>query len=178
MAREGRGGTGEGGVQVLRPGDGQELLLRVQTTSSFIVPLRLQRETAFQAEESGLQALQGLLAGISLCLLLYSLAQWVVMRDRMFLEYAVTVGATATFFLGYFGTGPQHLWGGSDWLTANMAPLAVLVALVGGMLFLERALEVAAAGANVFVAGTAVFGAPDYRAAIAGIREAAEKARG
>ncbi len=38
--------------------------------------------------------------------------------------------------------------------------------------------EVAAAGANVFVAGTAVFGAPDYRAAIAGIREAAEKARG
>jgi ribulose-phosphate 3-epimerase len=36
----------------------------------------------------------------------------------------------------------------------------------------------AAAGANVFVAGTAVFGAPDYRAAIAGIRDAAEKARG
>jgi ribulose-phosphate 3-epimerase len=36
---------------------------------------------------------------------------------------------------------------------------------------------VAEAGANVFVAGTAVFGAPDYRAAITGIREAAEKAR-
>lgn len=37
---------------------------------------------------------------------------------------------------------------------------------------------VAEAGANVFVAGTAVFGAPDYRAAITGIREAAEQARG
>jgi ribulose-phosphate 3-epimerase len=37
---------------------------------------------------------------------------------------------------------------------------------------------VAEAGANAFVAGTAVFGAPDYRAAISGIREAAEKARG
>src|SRR5512137_1305908 len=37
--------------------------------------------------------------------------------------------------------------------------------------------EVAAAGANVFVAGTAVFGAPDYAAAIAGIRDAATKAR-
>src|SRR5512137_800486 len=36
---------------------------------------------------------------------------------------------------------------------------------------------VAAAGANVLVAGTAVFGAPDYRSAIAGIRDAAEKAR-
>jgi len=37
---------------------------------------------------------------------------------------------------------------------------------------------VAAAGANAFVAGTAVFGAPDYREAISGIREAAESARG
>ena len=36
---------------------------------------------------------------------------------------------------------------------------------------------VASAGANVFVAGTAVFGAKDYRAAIAGIRSAAAGAR-
>ena len=36
----------------------------------------------------------------------------------------------------------------------------------------------AQAGANAFVAGTAVFGAPDYRAAVSGIRDAAEKARG
>jgi ribulose-phosphate 3-epimerase len=38
--------------------------------------------------------------------------------------------------------------------------------------------KVAAAGANVFVAGTAVFGARDYRAAIGGIRAAAEAGRG
>jgi ribulose-phosphate 3-epimerase len=36
---------------------------------------------------------------------------------------------------------------------------------------------VAAAGANVLVAGTAVFGAPDYREAIRSIRGAAERAR-
>jgi ribulose-phosphate 3-epimerase len=36
---------------------------------------------------------------------------------------------------------------------------------------------VAAAGANVFVAGTAVFGATDYREAVRGIRDAAEAAR-
>ncbi len=39
------------------------------------------------------------------------------------------------------------------------------------------AATVAAAGANVLVAGTAVFGAPDYRAAIAAIRKDAEAAR-
>jgi len=37
--------------------------------------------------------------------------------------------------------------------------------------------EPARAGANVFVAGTAVFGAPDYARAIRGIREGAERAR-
>jgi ribulose-phosphate 3-epimerase len=42
----------------------------------------------------------------------------------------------------------------------------------------ETAGTVAAAGANVLVAGTAVFGAKDYRAAIRGIRDAAERGRG
>jgi ribulose-phosphate 3-epimerase len=42
----------------------------------------------------------------------------------------------------------------------------------------ETAGRVAAAGANVFVAGTAVFGAPDYRRAIGAIRDAAARARG
>ena len=37
---------------------------------------------------------------------------------------------------------------------------------------------VAAAGANVLVAGTALFGAPDYRSAIRDLRETAERARG
>jgi ribulose-phosphate 3-epimerase len=37
---------------------------------------------------------------------------------------------------------------------------------------------VAAAGANVFVAGTAVYGAKDYRQAIDDLRSAAERARG
>jgi ribulose-phosphate 3-epimerase len=37
---------------------------------------------------------------------------------------------------------------------------------------------VAAAGANVLVAGTAVFGAADYRSAIRDLRETAERARG
>jgi len=38
--------------------------------------------------------------------------------------------------------------------------------------------QAAAAGANVFVAGTAVYGAKDYGAAISGLRERAKAARG
>ena len=48
---------------------------------------------------------------------------------------------------------------------------------VDGGIKAETVGEVAAAGANVFVAGTAVFGAKDYTAAIRGIREHAQRAR-
>ncbi len=48
---------------------------------------------------------------------------------------------------------------------------------VDGGIKAETVGQVAAAGANVFVAGTAVFGAKDYAAAIAGIREHARAAR-
>jgi ribulose-phosphate 3-epimerase len=49
---------------------------------------------------------------------------------------------------------------------------------VDGGVKVETAGEIAAAGANVLVAGSAVYGAKDYRAAIAGIRDAAVKGRG
>ncbi len=48
---------------------------------------------------------------------------------------------------------------------------------VDGGVKADTAALVAGAGANVLVAGTAVFGAPDYRAAIAAIREGAERGR-
>jgi len=49
---------------------------------------------------------------------------------------------------------------------------------VDGGVNADTAAVVAAAGANVLVAGTAVFGAPDYGAAIATLRAQAEAARG
>jgi len=59
---------------------------------------------------------------------------------------------------------------------AEARGLALEIEVDGGIRD-ETVGPVAAAGANVFVAGTAVFGAPDYRAAVRGIRGAAERAR-
>ena len=128
----------------LEPVLAHELLIRVQTTSSMIVPIALIKDDRYHAREARFQMVQGVMAGLGLCLMVYSLMQWLSQRDITFLHYALSLLAISTFFFGYHGLGMQHLWGGSDWLAANMAPLAVLVALVGGMLFLERALEVAA----------------------------------
>jgi ribulose-phosphate 3-epimerase len=49
---------------------------------------------------------------------------------------------------------------------------------VDGGIKLDNAAAVAAAGANVLVAGSAVFGTPDYAATIAELRRRAESARG
>ena len=119
-----------------------ELVLRVETVSTMIVPLRLMREEAFMAGESGLQVVQGLLAGIALCLLFYSLTQWISLRDGAFLSYALSNFGTALFSLTYFGLASQHIWGNHAWLNVNVAPVAVLLGVAGSFLFVERALGV------------------------------------
>lgn len=127
----------------LEPGESYELLLRIETTSTMVVPLTLATSEAFHARESTAQALQGLLAGAALCLLLYSLAQWASLRDPMFVYYALTLAGITLFFIAYFGLGPQHLWGDNAWLTTRTAPLSVLLGgLLGGFLFIDRALRV------------------------------------
>src|SRR5512133_1534112 len=60
---------------------------------------------------------------------------------------------------------------------ADARGLALDIEVDGGVKA-DTAATVAAAGANVLVAGTAVFGAKDYREAIAGIRAGAERGRG
>ncbi len=161
----------------LEPGRSHELLLRVETTSSMIVPLTLSTAASFHAREAQAQMLQGLMAGAALCLLLYSLAQWLSLRDAVFLQYALALGGTALFFFAYFGLGPQHLWGDNAWLTTRGAPLAVLAALVGAFLFIDRVLKVrelrpwislalrAGAAAAALIGSGFAAGVIDYRVA-------------
>jgi ribulose-phosphate 3-epimerase len=59
---------------------------------------------------------------------------------------------------------------------ADQAGLPELDIEVDGGIHPETAGKVAAAGANVLVAGSAIFGSPDYRAAIQAIRSAASAA--
>jgi diguanylate cyclase len=125
----------------LAPG-AQELLLRVQTESSVVLPMTLRTQQAFTAQESKVQLVQGVIAGLALCMLLYSLAHWISLRDPVFLDYTLLLAGNAVFTLAYFGIGGQTLW--PDWpaLSVQVAPMAVMVAVAAGTRFMRSALAV------------------------------------
>ena len=128
----------------LPPGQVADLLVRVQSTGTLMLPMVLLQPDALQARESRVQLLQGLLAGVGLCLLVYSLLHWVATRDRMFAWYALSLAGTIGFFLAFHGLGNQHLWGDGHWMAQNGALLFGLLALIGSSLFADRALQMPA----------------------------------
>jgi len=161
----------------LVPGAPHLLLLRVATQSAMLLPITLSRPAAYHAREADAQLLQGMLIGVALALLTYSLAHWLSLRDPMFLGYALVLAGLTTFFVGYFGIGQQHLWTQQTALLDQVVPLGVLAALAGGALLAASALQtrrlaprthlglvlVSASATVIFLAALA--GALDYRQA-------------
>ena len=131
-------------VLALEPGIDHDLLVRVQSTGALIVPLRLVKADHFHTQEARFQLLQGLAAGIGLCLVAYALGQWILLRDIMFLYYGLTVACWTLFFLALYGLAPQHLWPQQRWLTDHGPPLLALLTAVPSMLLIERLLDVRA----------------------------------
>jgi len=75
----------------LAPGADYVLLLRVQNTGAMILPISLARPANFHGDSLNEQMLQGVLTGLSLCLLLYSVTQWVTLREPLFGKFALLV---------------------------------------------------------------------------------------
>ena len=159
----------------LAPDTPHLLLLRVATQSAMLLPITLAKPADHHAREADIQLLQGLLIGVTLALLVYSLAHWLSLREPMFLGYALVLSGITAFFVSYVGIGQQHLWTQHSGVLSKLAPLGVLVALVGGSMLSASTLQtrrlaprthrglvlVSAAATVVFLA--AVAGALDYR---------------
>lgn len=118
------------------------MVLRVQTSGSMIVPVRLTTPQQRQMREERVQMLQGLATGVMLSLLIYSLAQWYSLRDRMFAYYALGVGGVGIFQFSFQGMGMQHVWGNALWVSELLPPACILVGVIGAFLFIDRALEI------------------------------------
>ncbi len=117
-----------------------ELFIRVQTGGAMIVPISISRAPVLVPLALQEQMLQGVLAGLALCLAIYSLAQWVSQREKLFLYYAMLVIGSAGFSLQFFGIGTQFLWSNNAWIEAHAAGAAGLLAIAGSFLFMGHAL--------------------------------------
>lgn len=125
----------------LAPGQGFDLIARVETQGGMVLPITLFKPQAFHARAVEEQLLQGLMIGIGLCLLIYSLAQWVVLRESLFISYAVLTFGSLLFSVFLFGTGSQFLWTNNLWMERHIGVLAAVCALVGSYLFYEQSLR-------------------------------------
>ncbi len=163
----------------LQPGD-SELFVRIESSSSLVLPIALRTPEDFTTHESHAQLLQGVIAGLALCMLAYSLAHWVSLRDRLFGHYALMLVGNMVFTLSYFGIGPQYLWPETPLLSQQVAPLGVLVAVAAATGFISIVLGVrevsravywvmrGSGWAAVAAIGAALTGLIDYRSAQTG----------
>lgn len=125
----------------LTPGEPQTLWLRVETSGALVMPLTLSPLAEHQRAALNEQMLQGLLTGLALCLLVYSLAQWLTLRDTLFLKYALLITGSLGFSVFLFGLGTQFLWTDAFWFERHAAGLLSLTATTGSFLFIEHALR-------------------------------------
>lgn len=124
----------------LTPGVDYTLYLRVENTGAMILPISLSRPAAFLSRALGEQMLQGVLLGLGLCLLVYSVGQWLLLREHLFIKYALLISGSVLFCLLQFGVGAQFVWPGNRWMELHMGGLSALIAATGSFLFIEQVL--------------------------------------
>ncbi len=117
-----------------------ELLVRVQTRGAMILPISFYKPAAMLSKAVNEQMLQGVLTGLALCLLVYSLGQWLSLRDPLFIYYALLTSGSLLFSMHLFGVGRQFLWSDSLWFEVHMGGMSALLATCGSFLFIGQAL--------------------------------------
>lgn len=124
---------------LLPPGEAV-LYLRVQSHGGLVLPITLSRPAAFHARALAEQTLQGLLAGLTLAIWVYSLMQWIALREPLYGKYALLIGASGLFSVFQLGLGAQYLWTDNVWIEQHVGAMAALLAASGTALFVEQAL--------------------------------------
>ncbi len=124
---------------VFTPGSSRELLVRIDSPAK-LLPLSLSRFSSFHTHALDEQILQGLFACLGMVLLFYSLAQWVSLRENLYIKYAVLTLFSMMFSLHFFGIGDMYLWTDREWAERHLAGVTSLMAAAATALFVEDAL--------------------------------------
>jgi diguanylate cyclase (GGDEF)-like protein len=124
----------------LEPGREAGILFRVDTRSSVIVPVQFLKPAAFHARANHEFLLQGILVAIGLCLLAFSVQQWISLKDPVYAKYAAVIVCHLLFNMHLFGLGATYLWTDRPWIEVHMAGLSLLMVSATLALFVEAVL--------------------------------------
>ena len=121
-------------------GETTDLLFRIDTRSSVIVPVKFLKPAAFHARANHEFLLQGVLIAIGLCLLLFSVQQWINLKDSVYGKYAAVIVCHVVFNMHLFGLGAIYLWTDRPWIEVHMAGVSLLMVSATLALFVEAVL--------------------------------------
>jgi len=124
----------------LTPGEHVDVLFRIDTRSSLIVPVKFLKPAEFQSRANHEFLLQGMLIAIGLCLLVFSLQKWVSLKDSVYAKYAAVIVCHLMFSVHLFGLGAIYLWTDQPWIEVHMAGLSLLMVSATLALFVEAVL--------------------------------------
>jgi len=124
----------------LPSGQDLDILIRVDTRSSVIVPVKFLKPAAFHSGANHEFLLQGILIAIGLCLLAFSLQKWISLKDSVYGKYAAVIVCHLLFSMHLFGLGAIYLWTDQPWIEIHMAGLSLLMVSATLALFVEAVL--------------------------------------
>lgn len=119
----------------LKPGQVSEMYIRVQTSSSLQLPLRVWTPQAFLAKDHDEQVIQGIYYGILLSMLLYNFLIFLSIREISYLNYVHFIGSSILFLVSLSGYGFEYLWPESTRWAMTAQPVLISFTLVGMLNF-------------------------------------------
>jgi len=125
----------------LDPGVEYTLLVRVAARGPKVMPMSFMQPQAYQRAALQEQMLQGLFLGLASCLVLYSLAQWITLREPLYGKYAMFAGGMTMYQAVWFGVAEQFFWSDNLYLTTHVMGAASCISSAGAYLFVEQTLK-------------------------------------
>lgn len=116
------------------------VFIRVQTSSSVSVPIRIWETSAFHQAQGPRYVAIGLYFGVLLCMVVYNLFGYVVTRETSFFSYSIYVVFTGLLMAALSGVGFRYLWPNWLWLQERAVTLFGGLAFVFATLFITQLL--------------------------------------
>lgn len=118
----------------LAPHATQDYFLRVQTTSSFNLPITVSGRDAFAEESINNEWVLGTFYGVGIGLFFYNFFLWLIIREKAYLFYIIHLGSSLLFYAALQGIAYRWWPDWADWNNRSTYVFAY-VSMMSGTLF-------------------------------------------